>query len=122
MTFEMTPYGDANRTSGIVGYDIDPDDNYIEIEFANGGVYTYQKRNVGEFNFLKMKVLAMEGAGLNAFINKNVRNRAFNRSTEAVTTAPVNAPVVINITTTAKEASEIVTALMTDFDVKFTIS
>lgn len=117
MSLGMNPYGNGNGTSGISGYYIDPDDNFIEIEYANGGVYTYQKRNVGELNFLKMKVLAMEGEGLNAFINKHVRNRNVNRPT-----TPVNEPVILRIITSAKEAGEIMAAIAPKFDVKITVS
>ena len=76
---EMKPYGDLNNNSGIIGYAIDDYDTCMDIEFANGGIYTYRRSNVGEANFAVMKALAIAGSGLNAFINKNVRLKGFKR-------------------------------------------
>ena len=119
MSYGMKPYGNGNGTSGIVGYFIDPDDAFMDIEYANGGVYTYQKQNVGELNFLNMKVLALTGQGLNGFINKHVRTNR-NRYPKASVNASVDTPLTINITTTKRRASAILTAL-TAFDVSFRV-
>ena len=116
MATSLTPYGNGNGNSGIIGYEIG--DGWMEIEYANGGIYTYTEANIGEVNFLKMKVLALEGSGLNAFINKEVRGRGRRRFTE---TAPVK-DTTISITTTAKEAVAIVTELLKNFDVDVNIS
>ena len=113
MTFEMTPYG--NGTSGITGYNIDPADNYMEIEFANGGIYTYMKRNVGEVNFAVMKALAIAGNGLNSYINKNVRGRGVRRSPQPVSRT-------FTITTTCPQDVKILSEVLTQIGVDFTIS
>ena len=70
----MKNYGNGNGNSGIVAYEIGED--YIDIEFRNGGIYRYRKAVIGGLNFLNMKVAAIIGSGLNGFINKFVRNRA----------------------------------------------
>ena len=37
----MKVYGDLNGNSGITGYKISDNDDYIDIEFQSGGVYRY---------------------------------------------------------------------------------
>ena len=106
----LTPYGNGNGNSGIIGYEIGND--WMDIEYANGGIYTYTEKNVGEVNFLKMQVFAMQGSGLNAFINKEVRGRG--RRREA---APVEY-TTLTIRTTSKEAIAIATELLKRFNVE----
>ena len=118
MRTSLTPYGNGNGNSGIIGYEIG--DDSIDVEFANGGVYTYSETNIGRLNFLNMQVLAMQGSGLNAFINKHVRGKYTSRTPEVVT-APVK-DVTLTITTTASEAVAIVTELLNKFDVDFKLS
>ena len=114
----LIPYGNGNGNSGIIGYEIG--DDWMDIEYANGGIYTYSEKNVGEVNFLKMKVLAMEGSGLNAFLNKSVRVRGRRRYSAAVS-APVEY-TTLTITTTSKEAVRIATELLKNFNVKLEVS
>ena len=70
----MKTYGNGNGNSGIVAYEIGED--YIDVEFRNGGIYRYEEANIGRLNFLNMQTAAIIGCGLNGFINKFVRNRA----------------------------------------------
>lgn len=111
----MERYGDYNGTSGIKGYEIFED--RIDIEFANGGIYTYLKANIGEVKFSAMKALADAGRGLNAFINKYVRNYG-RRAANAVPSVEAN---VVRIPANTTEALEIVTYLMQTFDVEVKI-
>ena len=113
----MKAYGDYNGTSGIKGYFIDPADNYMEIEYASGRVYTYTKRNVGEVKFGVMKALAINGRGLNGYINEHVRGRGRKRGYEPE-------PELVTVTLIAKKADvgAMVTELLNKFDVEFTVS
>lgn len=112
----MQTYGDYNGTSGVTGYAIDPNDNFIKIEYTNGGVYTYRKKCVGEVNFRVMKALAEAGNGLNGYINKHVRNRAFNREAKPVEL------VTISIMTTSAVAVELLSDVLTKVGVEFNVS
>ena len=114
----LTPYGNGNGNSGIIGYEISNDS--IDIQFANGSIYTYSEANIGELNFLNMQVLAMRGSGLNAFINKHVRGKYTPRTPEPVT-APIK-ETTLTITTTASEAVEIAKELLSKFDVDVKLS
>jgi len=119
----MRTYGDYNGTSGITAFDFGTDcsgEEYIDIEYASGGVYTYLKKNVGEVNFLKMKVLALEGEGLNSFINKNVRGRGTRRIAEV---KPVPAELVtITLMTTSAVAEKLLTEVLTKAGVDYKVS
>ena len=87
----MTEYLNLNGNSGITGYGFDID--YIDIEFNSGSVYRYTRASVGSENLAIMKALAKSGAGLNAFINKNVRLKYAHRFG---TSEPVNLTVTPN--------------------------
>ena len=116
MTNEMRPYGDYNGISGITGFAIDPDDNYMEIEYASGGVYTYSKANVGEVNFAVMKALAISGSGLNSYINKNVRGRGVRRFSEPAYSR------TFTITTSSPKDVEVLSEVLTAIGVAFSVS
>lgn len=64
-------YANLNGKSGITNCAIT--DQYIDVKFASGDAYRYTKDSVGSENLAIMKSLAMNGKGLNGFINKNVR-------------------------------------------------
>lgn len=119
----MRTYGDHNGTSGITAFDFGTDcfgEEYIDIEYASGGVYTYLKKNVGEVNFLNMKVLALEGEGLNSFINKNVRGRGTRQVAEV---KPVPAELVtITLMTTSAVAVELLSEVLKKTDVNYKVS
>ena len=70
----MKAYRNENGTSGIVAYEIGED--WIDIQFKNGGIYRYEEANIGRLNFVNMQAAAIIGNGLNAFINNFVRNLA----------------------------------------------
>lgn len=67
----MTTYG--NENSGIVAYDIG--DDYIDVEFRNGGIYRYEEATIGRLALLNMQAAAVLGVGLNGIINRSARNR-----------------------------------------------
>ena len=115
MTYEMRPYGDNNGTSGITAFAMDPDDNYIEIEFTSGGIYTYRKDRVGETNFAVMKALAINGNGLNAYINEHVRRRGVRRF-------PVPVSRTFTVTTNSAKEVEILSEVLTAIGVDFSVS
>ena len=68
----MTAYTSEN--SGIVGFEIGED--YIDVEFKNGGIYRYKEAIIGHLQFLNMQAAALLGSGLNGFINRYVRDKA----------------------------------------------
>ena len=70
----MNAYGDLNGNSGITGYSISDNDEYVDIEYVSGGIYRYTRQRLGDVNFEVLKALAKAGAGLNRFLNK-VRNQ-----------------------------------------------
>ena len=57
--------------SPIIGYEIEP--TRIRIMFKGGRTYSYSYASAGENNVEQMKSLAQAGAGLSAFITRNVR-------------------------------------------------
>ncbi|MFV8529507.1 hypothetical protein [Ralstonia pseudosolanacearum] len=72
----MEPYKNLNGDSGIAFYQIG--DDHIWIEFSSGSPYRryrYSNASAGAGNIVRMKQLATDGRGLNAFINQNPRVR-----------------------------------------------
>jgi len=65
-------YRDIDGDSGVVAFECGED--WIEIEFRRGRerFYKYTNARAGAQNITRMKLLANDGEGLNAFINKNV--------------------------------------------------
>lgn len=63
----MTPYNDISGRSGILGYDMGED--FITVYFKDGNTYTYTQVSAGFYEVEQMKQLAVQGEGLNAFIN-----------------------------------------------------
>ena len=69
----MRPYKNANGNSGVVEFSIG--DKYIEVRFASSAkIYRYSYKSAGIDKVERMKYLAIQGSGLNAFINKYARN------------------------------------------------
>jgi hypothetical protein len=68
----MQKYKDIDGDSGVKAYEYGSD--YIVVQFKSGSSYRYTYRSAGSQNVEYMKKLADSGDGLNAFINKNVRN------------------------------------------------
>ena len=84
----MREYKDLTGNSGVIGYEIF--ENTIDVQFTNGKIYTYEKRNIGEVNFAVMKALAEAGAGLCGFISK-MRRAYLNGTPAKPTRAEVDA-------------------------------
>ena len=67
----MELYKNNNGESGVNAYEYGSD--YIRVRFSTGAEYLYTYQSAGVENIEHMKVLAKNGAGLNAFINRVVR-------------------------------------------------
>lgn len=67
----MERYKNLGGDSGVAAYEIGYDS--ITVEFNDGGRYLYNNLSTGAQNIQHMKKLAIEGQGLNAFINRNVK-------------------------------------------------
>ncbi len=67
----MEQYKNLGRDSGVMAYEIGSD--YIKVEFNDGAIYLYTYASAGSENIEEMKKLAIEGEGLNSFINTHVR-------------------------------------------------
>ena len=68
----MKLYINLDGNSGILAYE--PGPNWIDIRWADG-TYRYTADKVGAGNLAKMKVLALQGRGLNTFINHHPQVR-----------------------------------------------
>ena len=69
----MERYRNTGRDSGVSGYEIGVD--YIKVKFSGTSrTYTYSYRRAGSNHVENMKLLARSGSGLNAYINKYVKN------------------------------------------------
>ena len=69
--FLMPLYRDIDGDSGVVRYESTPDS--ITVYFKDGSGYLYTNVSAGAHNIQRMKTLAMNRDGLNAFINKHVK-------------------------------------------------
>ncbi len=67
----MMPYANLRGNSPVIGYEIEPD--RIIVWFKGGKSYSYSKSKAGVQNVEEMKRLACNGAGLSAYITRNVR-------------------------------------------------
>lgn len=67
----MEKYANRSGQSGVSAYEIGP--NYIRVRFSSGSVYQYSYRKAGQSHVENMKQLAMQGSGLNSYINTNVK-------------------------------------------------
>ncbi|MCY3627715.1 MAG: hypothetical protein OXG88_08755 [Gammaproteobacteria bacterium] len=65
-------YLNLNGNSGVDAYEIG--DEFIRVQFTSGAIYLYTYVSAGADNIEHMKILAQDGAGLNAFINTTVQN------------------------------------------------
>ncbi len=65
----MKQYKDTDNDSNIEAYEYG--DNWITIRFKDDSEYDYSNETVSQYELNQMKLLADEGDGLNAFINKN---------------------------------------------------
>ncbi len=69
----MQRYGNQNRESGVVAYDIDA--GQIIVQFRNGDRYLYTEDSAGAANIARMQDLARAGRGLSSFISQHVHDR-----------------------------------------------
>jgi len=67
----MKPYRNRGGNSGIRSYEIG--DDFIIVQFNEGGKYLYNYESTESSNVETMKSLAIRGQGLNSFISTNVR-------------------------------------------------
>ena len=69
----MQPYWDAGGDSSVEAYECGPD--YVRVRFRTGSVYLCAYQSTGPSAIERMKTLARNGNGLNAYINSAVKNR-----------------------------------------------
>lgn len=67
----MNSYSNNGRDSGVRAYEIGPD--YIKVQFSDLSVYTYSYGKAGKDHVDNMKELAIQGEGLNSYINTKVK-------------------------------------------------
>ena len=67
----MERYRNTGGNSGIHSYEIG--DDFIIVQFNDGGQYLYNNKSTGSTNIDRMKSLAKSGHGLNSFISTTVR-------------------------------------------------
>jgi hypothetical protein len=72
----MEYYRNLSGASGVRAYEITQ--TQITVQFTSGSVYVYNYVSTGVNNIEYMKLLAVSGRGLNAFIKKRV-NKNFAR-------------------------------------------
>jgi len=68
----MQTYRNLSGVSGVAAYEIGSD--YIKVEFKDGMTYVYTHRSAGEQKIEEMKKLALNGSGLNTYINKYAKH------------------------------------------------
>lgn len=70
----MQRYKNSSGQSNVLAFELL--DNGIMVQFNDRSQYTYQSTRVGMKNMTEMKRLAVNGQGLNSFINRTqmVRN------------------------------------------------
>lgn len=69
----MEKYKNLNRISAVESYEIS--DTFIKVKFyKTNKIYTYTYVSAGKENVETMKILALNGRGLNSYINKYVSN------------------------------------------------
>lgn len=67
----MTPYRNLGMNSGIIGYELG--DDYIRVQFSSGAIYQYSYAKAGVQHVQTTKQIAMQGYGLDSYINRHVR-------------------------------------------------
>ena len=75
----MTQYLNIHGNSNIVAYEILEDAIIVEFRSGKHRYYRYDYSNPGMSAVEEMKKLAIQGHGLNAYINKNARTRYVER-------------------------------------------
>jgi hypothetical protein len=68
----MEKYANLSRSSAVESYEIS--DTFIKVKFyKENKLYKYSYVSAGKENIENMKILAINGRGLNSYINKYVR-------------------------------------------------
>ncbi len=68
----MQMYANRGGNSNVLGFEIS--DNSITVWFkGTARSYTYSYVSAGSHNVERMKTLALNGSGLNSYINRNVK-------------------------------------------------
>lgn len=68
----MQRYKNLSGNSGVEAFELGP--GSIRVKFKDGMVYLYTVRSAGRLHIESMQQLALDGEGLNAYINRHVRN------------------------------------------------
>lgn len=67
----MQPYNNSRGGSNIISYEIGND--FIIVQFKDFKKYKYSYQSAGQPYVERMKEFAINGSGLNSFINKYVK-------------------------------------------------
>jgi hypothetical protein len=67
----MIRYSNLSGDSGVFAFEISA--SAIIVEFMDHSQYLYNYATTGSTNVERMKQLAIDGSGLNSFINRTVR-------------------------------------------------
>lgn len=71
----MKKYEDIDGDSGVDSYEIDTDSIAVLFKSGSARKYWYNYSSAGPEHVEKMKELAVNGDGLNAYINKHVKKK-----------------------------------------------
>lgn len=69
----MVRYQNLGGDSGVLAFEIGED--HIRVQFQDYAVYEYTYNSAGRAHIENMKTLAIQGKGLNSYINKQVRKK-----------------------------------------------
>ncbi len=67
----MDRYRNLSGSSNVFAYEIS--DDRVTVQFNDGSTYLYSNAKTGIRNIEQMKRLAVQGRGLNSFINTQVK-------------------------------------------------
>ena len=67
----METYKNLGGQSGVAAFEVS--ESSIAVKFSDGAIYSYSDRSAGAANIEHMKLLALQGHGLNSFINSYVK-------------------------------------------------
>lgn len=67
----MQIYKNLGGNSNISSFEMGTD--FIDVQFNGGAIYRYSYKSAGSNHIEYMKTLAIQGYGLNSYINRNVR-------------------------------------------------
>lgn len=73
----MEKYKNLGGNSNINSFKIEG--NSIEVQFNDGSIYLYNDVRPGSAAVEEMKRLALNGSGLNSYINRNIKKNYFSK-------------------------------------------